>query len=365
MTLMSVSMILEDRHGRSCGGVQPKRMLSVESVRSIDDSLHIKGPFEPPSTSSSFRPSKNSECSIPFVEDSHSKQVLPDNSLKFPKLLRAQILEGKILGKGAICYVHEVRGFRNLPLIRRPSRKGSHRVTPVTSEVTPLTVLPGLSDHNLSRSVHSQQIWINASERDLTEDKSNDQEVDGDTQQSRIELLTHRCFREGGDARYAIKVFCTETMNNPSRLAHEAHILSNLTDHTNIIKMRALCQETPLGETCDHFILMDRLYDTLEKRIKTWKRDVDELTGIRASLSWRDPGGAKKVKIYEERVTVAYGLSSALSYIHRNRIIHRDLKPDNMGFDIQGVIKVCWIPDTSLIVYHSLLTTCGSILIDF
>jgi serine/threonine protein kinase len=91
--------------------------------------------------------------------------------------------------------------------------------------------------------------------------------------------------------------------------------------------------------------LLDRLYDTLEKRIKTWKREVDELTGIRAHLSRRDPGGAKKVKLYEQRVTVAYDLSSALAYIHRNRIIHRDLKPDNMGFDIRGAIKVCCAAD--------------------
>jgi len=50
--------------------------------------------------------------------------------------------------------------------------------------------------------------------------------------------------------------------------------------------------------------------------------------------------GTKKDTLYEERLLVAYDLSSALAYIHRCRIIHRDLKPDNMGFDVRGNIKV-------------------------
>ena len=354
-SMTSRSMSVEGRSRRTRSGFQPKRVLSLDSVRSIDDSVHIKGPMESSALSSCGVKHDIDGSTRTFSEESVPSQIPPDNLLTFPKLQRTQVMEGKILGKGALCYVHEVRGFRNLSLIRRPSWKGNHRVAPVTSSYQappPRTLVTGLSSgHNLTRSVHSQQLWIDASERDLTE-KGSEHEVDRSSQQSRVELLTHRCFREGGDARYAIKVFCTETMNHPQRLAqglmdmaNEARILSFLTDHPNIIQMRAICQETPFGEPCDNFILLDRLYDTLEKRIKTWKREVDELTGIRAHLSRRDPGGAKKVKLYEQRVTVAYDLSSALAYIHRNRIIHRDLKPDNMGFDIRGAIKVCCAAD--------------------
>lgn len=87
-----------------------------------------------------------------------------------------------------------------------------------------------------------------------------------------------------------------------------------------------------------YFILLDRLYETLDRRLNNkWKREVTKASG----LFWGCCANKDKLKdLWEERLGVALNLATAIQYLHGNGIIYRDLKPDNIGFDLNGVVKL-------------------------
>lgn len=102
-------------------------------------------------------------------------------------------------------------------------------------------------------------------------------------------------------------------------LEQEASILSQL-EHPHIVKLRAVALGGTLalqsGRYNEYFLVLDRLTDTLEERIKEWK-------------SFVDPGLAQKV-LYAQQ------LASALAYLHEHRLVFRDVKPPNVGFLAAG-----------------------------
>jgi serine/threonine protein kinase len=75
----------------------------------------------------------------------------------------------------------------------------------------------------------------------------------------------------------------------------------------------------------DYFILLDRLYDTLETRIRRWKLQEKKLSGLRGLL--KDPKQSQRKQLWMDRVLFAFDLSSALAYLHSKYVMHRDLKP--------------------------------------
>jgi serine/threonine protein kinase len=286
-------------------------------------------------------------CDVQNEDEKERRDLGLATSIKnFPTILRDQILDGRLLGRGTSCSVYEVRGFRKLsPLLLKAPRMKSHQFDSATME----RIKSGpVTEDNLTNSVDSQQVWIQAAIKNSTRNPDEFKLHDEETLVCEAgEFIVDHYFRNGGDAPYAIKVLSPTTIDDPQRLAqglmdlsNEANVLSHITDHPNIIKMRAMCQEDPYGESDNIFILLDRLYDTLEKRLKTWGCDLDQLSDVRARLFRRDPSGTKKAKLYEKRLKVACDLSGAIIYIHQNHMIHRDLKPENMGFDARGVIKV-------------------------
>jgi len=146
-----------------------------------------------------------------------------------------------------------------------------------------------------------------------------------------------------GDARYAIKKLSKDVINDKHRyvqgtvdLAIEARFLAVIS-HPNIIKMRGKASGDPFGS--DYFLILDRLYGTLDVKIGEWKKKMSKLNGVLGSVR----PGKKKTKLVElstDRLLVCYDLASAMRYMHNLSIIYRDLKPDNIGFDIRGDVKI-------------------------
>lgn len=146
-----------------------------------------------------------------------------------------------------------------------------------------------------------------------------------------------------GEARYAIKKLSKEVVTDPYRflrgtidLAIEARFLAVIT-HSNIIKMRGVGSSDPCG--ADFFLILDRLYGTLEPKLKEWKKLEAKYNGAMALVR---PGWKKTMKnnLICDRLLCAYDLASAMRHMHSLNVIYRDLKPENIGFDIRGDVKI-------------------------
>ena len=132
-------------------------------------------------------------------------------------------------------------------------------------------------------------------------------------------FMQRQCMRNGGkDCRYAFKTMQEACKEDPSvfvnaavDLAVEFKFLSAVR-HPNIIKMRAVS----MGDIYDSqaFLILDRLYDTLDDRLLQWKRrDQNFFT------YFLDFQKKREKSFFAKRLLVAYDIASALAYLHDSK----------------------------------------------
>jgi len=147
---------------------------------------------------------------------------------------------------------------------------------------------------------------------------------------------------------YAIKLLRRKLMSNPKRFANgaidltlEGVYLSSF-QHPNIMKLHGMSADGPegyyRGRHDSYFLIVDRLFETLQDRIVHWRMQHKKLNG--AWVRHTDRKGKKLNSLMIERLQVAVDIASALTYLHSRRLIYRDLKPTNIGFDIHNQVKL-------------------------
>jgi len=184
-----------------------------------------------------------------------------------------------------------------------------------------------------------------------------------------------RCekYRQTKRARYALKHIKTDYHSEngsdlyiqaASDLALEAEFLANL-NHPHIIKLRGLAMSGVTGFANGphgYFLIIDRLSETLDMRIKRWHgRKRKELTrrqsmsdilnrsitAMPETIKRRSSCDDEKNEVepcrnevLDECLSVALQISAAMVYLHSHSIMFRDLKPENIGFDVRGDVKI-------------------------
>ena len=226
------------------------------------------------------------------IAQTFANSAIKDLAAEYPRFEKDELKLGKVLGKGGFGTVYEVRGFLGQQKSTRSALDADHTTDPNQKE---------------SRS-----------------------------------FIAKHCLRQTGEARYAVKVLSAETIENAGKYyqgivdaAVETRVLSDIV-HPNIIKLRALATCDPFNET--YFIVMDRLYDTLESRVEKWASKSNRLTGL--GRCFTDPKGQNSADLYEARLVTAFDLAAAVGYLHSRNIVYRDIKPENIGFDIRDDVKI-------------------------
>lgn len=154
------------------------------------------------------------------------------------------------------------------------------------------------------------------------------------------QFIADHCIRDGGDARYCVKALSPNVVTDETMFTHgvvdmaaETMFLSVIS-HPHIITMRGYSANGMIKP--DHFIILDRLYDTLEARIPKWKVQAKRARSFVNKL--KKSSSRKLEELMETKLSYAYDLAGAFEYLHKHKIIYRDLKPENVGFNVRDDI---------------------------
>ncbi len=251
---------------------------------------------------------------------------------RVPRFSKEELRLGKILGRGGFCMVMAIDKVKIAGLKHQGSSVGSNAFVGLFKR-NPNTQ----DDDNSSSGAESRSNCAGSEGPNGGHDRCSKRSVysAGDLTRSNIAKLAKKRSRKGG--LFVLKQVMPDSHDNFNYLkglvdlSMEAKFLASL-DHPNIITLCGMSSKGPA-----HFIIIERLQETLTSRFKTWMKIDRQCKGITGVFT----GSKRKVvELYEDRIGVAFNVARALAYLHEKNIIFRDLKPDNCGFDSKDQLKL-------------------------
>jgi len=164
--------------------------------------------------------------------------------------------------------------------------------------------------------------------------------------------------------RYALKHLRFNLAKEPEKyhracidLVLEGQLLLGM-DHPNIMNLRGWpmfgTDAIRSGRLTDYFLILDRLPETLEQRLWTWRTKLRKYRTRCSFPFFQSKKYVPKInKLFNIRLDAAHSIASAIAYMHSKRIINRDIKSANIGFDVRGDLKLFdfglsrFLPNTS------------------
>jgi len=140
-----------------------------------------------------------------------------------------------------------------------------------------------------------------------------------------------------------VKVLRTDLSEEDARsgladLRNEADHLRTLR-HPHVVRLRGV--SSAVGDNDGRcFLVLERLRCTLEERIGEWEERSRPIHSPMSAIYYSEHVRTLIRTLAEERRGAAYGIASALHYVHGKKIVYRDLKPQNIGFDARGRIRL-------------------------
>ena len=290
-----------------------------------------------------------------------------------PRFTANEIYCGEKLGNGAFGTVYELL---DIVLDPKNDMATTTTTTNTTSSSTTTTTNDGNNDYESTRHGTTHAAARSFMARHCLRDDHNNNTNKNEPKK---------------DARYAIKKLRSKIVKGDKKtfqqalidVATETRILASIPHHPNVIKLRgiaAVVSEDSFGPfkdfpSCcfheDYFLVLDRLYGTLEDRLGYWSKEKasavasssssssssfhkssssnnsnnGSIGGVVGSGNWLQIFQKKqqqptKNDSFAERALACLDLASALAHLHKHNILHRDLKPPNVGFNIRGDLTV-------------------------
>lgn len=248
---------------------------------------------------------------------------------RVPKLDIRDLKLGRVVGRGGFCIVHEIKSFGSAMSIGTRQSQGNVSLSRMVRNPFQSRG-QGLDTSSTAHgSVGTGSDWMSNVSGHCRDDTG-----------ANI-VDTGNAFRPlDRNKKYVVKRLCTD---NPDKitflkgvvdLAMEAKFLSAL-NHINVIKMYGVSCDGPFAE--GFFIVLERMEETLTKRIKKWM-DIDRQSkGITGVFT----GSRRKLEeLKSEQMLSAFEVAKGTNHLHEKKIIFRDLKPDNIGYNSSGILKL-------------------------
>jgi serine/threonine protein kinase len=226
-----------------------------------------------------------------------SKVLDPTVEATIPKFDSEEITLGRVLGRGGFCVVREIEK------IKTPTSNGYTR----KSKGSILTRM-------MMKQSRGKQPECQNSIKDFQIEHSRDSVA------SRSKLS-----RKSG--RYVLKRLALDLKHSDKitymkgivDMAMEAKFLSAL-DHPNIIGLTGVSTQDPYSD--GYFLVLEKLDETLSRKIKTWMNIDRQCQGITGVFT----GSKRKEEdLYRDRIEAAYDIAAGAAYLHEKNIIFRDL----------------------------------------